>query len=44
VQGLLETAEVENEHLLVYLNRASDLLWLLARREETIAAKASQVG
>jgi cob(I)alamin adenosyltransferase len=44
VQGLLETAEIENEHLLVYLNRASDLLWLLARREETVAAKASQMG
>ena len=36
VQNLAEAKEVRNPHILIYLNRASDLLWLLARREETL--------
>lgn len=37
VQALLESGEVENRLLQVYLNRVSDLLWLLARWTETKA-------
>jgi len=42
VQGLIENARIENIQILIYLNRASDLLWLLARREETIHAANSE--
>lgn len=34
VVGLTRDGEVENAHLTVWLNRLSDLLWLLAREEE----------
>jgi cob(I)alamin adenosyltransferase len=34
VVALLRGAEVRNEHLLVWMNRVSDYLWLLARLEE----------
>jgi len=34
VAELLETGEIENRALLRYLNRVSDLCWLLARLEE----------
>lgn len=37
VQALLESGEIENRLLQVYLNRVSDLLWLLARWSETKA-------
>jgi cob(I)alamin adenosyltransferase len=39
VHGLMEADELPNTEILVYLNRLSDLLWLLARRVETHAAK-----
>ena len=35
VVSLLRGAEVINEHLLVWMNRLSDYLWLLARFEES---------
>lgn len=35
VEGLLEAGEIENRSIQIYLNRASDLLWLLARWVET---------
>jgi cob(I)alamin adenosyltransferase len=35
VVELLERGETENQQLQIYLNRASDLLWLLARWVET---------
>jgi cob(I)alamin adenosyltransferase len=35
VQGLLETGEIENRHILIYFNRLSDALWLMARWVET---------
>lgn len=35
VQGLIEAGELTNRHMQVYLNRVSDLLWLLAREAET---------
>ncbi|KAB2660845.1 MAG: cob(I)yrinic acid a,c-diamide adenosyltransferase [Verrucomicrobia bacterium] len=41
VHGLLESGELPNTEILVYLNRLSDLLWLLARWVETQAAKAN---
>jgi cob(I)alamin adenosyltransferase len=34
VVGLMREQEVSNQHLIVWLNRLSDLLWLLARKEE----------
>jgi cob(I)alamin adenosyltransferase len=43
VQGLLEAGEIENRQLQVYLNRVSDMLWLLARWVET-QAEASNGG
>lgn len=33
--ALKETGELKNAEIVVYLNRLSDLLWLLARREES---------
>ncbi|MGZ8899639.1 MAG: ATP:cob(I)alamin adenosyltransferase, partial [Limisphaerales bacterium] len=35
VEGLLELGETDNRCIQVYLNRVSDLLWLLARWVET---------
>jgi cob(I)alamin adenosyltransferase len=35
VEELLQNGESENRSLQIYLNRVSDLLWLLARRVET---------
>jgi cob(I)alamin adenosyltransferase len=35
VARLQEAGETDNPDILVYLNRLSDVLWLLARREET---------
>jgi|SRR4051812_1598086 cob(I)alamin adenosyltransferase len=40
VQSLVEANEIKNPHILIYLNRTSDLLWLLARREETLKSSA----
>jgi cob(I)alamin adenosyltransferase len=40
VQALFESGELENRLLQVYLNRVSDLLWLLARWTETKAGAA----
>lgn len=37
VQRLIESGEVENRTLQVYLNRVADLLWLLARAAESAA-------
>lgn len=37
VEGLIEAGEIENRAIQIYLNRASDLLWLLARWVETKA-------
>jgi cob(I)alamin adenosyltransferase len=34
VQGLIETGEIENRTLQVYLNRVSDFLWISARAAE----------
>jgi cob(I)alamin adenosyltransferase len=34
VQRLIENESISNRHILIYLNRCSDLLWLLARAEE----------
>lgn len=34
VVGLLRSGELDNEHLLVWMNRLSDYLWILARAEE----------
>jgi cob(I)alamin adenosyltransferase len=35
VHTLQESGELENAEIIVFLNRLSDLLWLLARRVET---------
>jgi cob(I)alamin adenosyltransferase len=35
VCALQETGELKNAEIIIYLNRLSDLLWLLARRAET---------
>ena len=35
VCALQETGELKNAEIIIYLNRLSDLLWLLARRVET---------
>jgi len=35
VARLLESGAADNPSIMVYLNRLSDVLWLLARREET---------
>ena len=35
VEDLLQSKETENRNIAVYLNRLSDLLWLLARYHET---------
>lgn len=35
VEDLLQAGETENRQIAVYLNRASDLLWLMARWVET---------
>ena len=35
--GLFETRELENPHILAYLNRLSDLLWLFGRQLELSA-------
>jgi cob(I)alamin adenosyltransferase len=40
VSDLIEQGQIHNQHILIYLNRASDLIWLLARREETINTPA----
>jgi cob(I)alamin adenosyltransferase len=40
VFDLIEQGQIHNQHILIYLNRASDLFWLLARREETINTPA----
>jgi cob(I)alamin adenosyltransferase len=37
VQGLIESGDIENRTLQVYLNRVSDFLWLSARAAEQIA-------
>jgi cob(I)alamin adenosyltransferase len=37
VEDLLQLGETENRNIGVYLNRVSDLLWLLARWVETNA-------
>ena len=37
---LQETSSLSNGEILIYLNRLSDLLWLLARQAETLAEKA----
>jgi cob(I)alamin adenosyltransferase len=37
VEDLLHTGEIENRSIQIYLNRVSDLLWLLARWVETQA-------
>ena len=34
VQDLAESADVQNPHILIYLNRLSDCLWLFARLAE----------
>ncbi len=39
---LLEAGQLENQEILVYLNRLSDVLWLLARWVETRAAVVMQ--
>jgi len=39
VQGLIESSDIENRTLQIYLNRVSDFLWLLARWAETIIEK-----
>jgi len=43
VCGLGEAGQMPNPEILVYLNRLSDALWLLARWVETRAAPESQV-
>ena len=40
VEDLLHSGEIENRSIQVYLNRVSDLLWLLARWVETKAEAA----
>jgi cob(I)alamin adenosyltransferase len=35
VEGLLQAGDLENRQLQIYLNRASDLLWLMARWSES---------
>jgi cob(I)alamin adenosyltransferase len=35
VQGLIEAGDLTNRQMQIYLNRVSDLLWLLAREAET---------
>ena len=37
VQGLRESGDIQNPEMIVYLNRLSDVLWLMARRVETKA-------
>jgi len=41
---LRESAQLQNDEVIVYLNRLSDLLWLLARRAETGAAARLERG
>jgi len=36
VCGLHETGQLQNPEILVYLNRLSDLLWLMSRTEENV--------
>lgn len=43
VNTLRETGETENGEILKYLNRLSDLLWLMARWTETPPTSASEV-
>lgn len=38
VQGLRESGEIKNAEMVVFLNRLSDVLWLMARWVETKAA------
>jgi cob(I)alamin adenosyltransferase len=38
VCGLQQAQELPNAEILVYLNRLADLLWLLARRAESLSA------
>jgi cob(I)alamin adenosyltransferase len=40
-QSLIESGSISNRHILIYLNRCSDLLWLLARKEETLVTEDS---
>lgn len=35
IEDLLQSKETENRNIAIYLNRLSDLLWLLARYQET---------
>jgi len=44
VERLLETGEIQNRLLQIYLNRVSDLLWLLARAAETPPAGGAAPG
>jgi cob(I)alamin adenosyltransferase len=39
VCALQEAGQLDNPEIVVYLNRLSDLLWLLARRAEAVNAK-----
>jgi cob(I)alamin adenosyltransferase len=39
VCALGEAGELDNQHVLIYLNRLGDLLWLMARRAESQAAR-----
>ena len=40
VQGLIESGEFKNSEMIVFLNRLSDVLWLMARWVETKAGLA----
>lgn len=44
VCALAEAGEAANPEIIIYLNRLSDVLWLLARRDETLAATPSAKG
>jgi cob(I)alamin adenosyltransferase len=40
VASLFQDGQLRNAEVLIYLNRLSDLLWLLARKAETPSAGA----
>jgi cob(I)alamin adenosyltransferase len=44
VCALHEAGQLNNPEIIIYLNRLSDLLWLMARREEAEPGDASRIG
>jgi cob(I)alamin adenosyltransferase len=42
VYALQETGELKNTEIIIYLNRLSDLLWLMARQVESKTGPAKE--